>query len=475
MRPRIRGPIGARLRVSAAVVGITALLSTGCTVGPNYKRPNVAAPPTYRGEGTTATSAGPSFGTEKWEAVFPDTTLQNLIRTALKQNYDIRIAATRVLQAQEQVTVARSNQFPTVSAGPGFITERSPAIGPIPSYTVYLDNLEGSISWDIDFWGKYRRATEAARATLLSTEWARRQVVATVVANVASDYFTLRELDLDLDISKRTLASDEESLKITETLEQGGGTSMVDVLQAQQLVETAAAAIPNTEREIAQEEDALSTLLGNNPGDIPRGRALIDEPLPVTIPAGLPSSLLERRPDIREAEQNLVAANADIGEARAALFPTISLTGSGGLESTVLSNLFSGGAGLWTLTAGLSQPIFNAGRLRAQVRLSEAQEQQYLLMYRQAIQQAFQSVADALVAYDKYRQYREHEQRLAAAAQDAAHLSEIRYRGGVTSYLEVLTDETNYYSAELALAQARLNERLSLVQVYNTLGGGWEQ
>jgi multidrug efflux system outer membrane protein len=249
---------------------------------------------------------------------------------------------------------------------------------------------------------------------------------------------------------------------------------MVDVDQAQQLVETAAAAIPNTEREIAQEEDALSTLLGNNPGEILRGKALEEEPLPVTIPAGLSSSLLERRPDIREAEQNLVAANADIGQARAALYPAISLTGNGGLESAGLASLFSTGAGVWNLTASLTQPIFNAGRLRAQVRLSEAQEQQYLLTYQQAIQQAFQSVADALVAYTKYREYREHEERLTAAAQDAAHLSEIRYRGGVTSYLEVLTDEANYFSAELTLAQARLNERLALVQVYNTLGGGWQ-
>jgi multidrug efflux system outer membrane protein len=470
MRPRINA--GALAVVSVALV----LILTGCiTVGPNYKRPNVAPPPTYRGQEAPAKSTGSSFGEEKWETVFPDLVLQDLIRTALKQNYDIRVAATRVLQAQQQVTIARSNQFPTVTGGPGVSGQRSPKIGPIPSYTVYLANLEGSTSWNIDFWGKYRRATEAARATLLSTQWARRQVAATVVANVASDYFTLRALDLDLDISKRTLASDQESLKITQTLEQGGGTSMVDVLQAQQLVETAAAAIPNTERAIAQEENAMSTLLGNNPGDIPRGRALTGEPLPVTIPPGLPSSLLERRPDIREAEQTLVAANANIGQARAALYPNISLTGSGGVESAGLTSLFSADAGVWSFTASLAQPIFNAGRLRAQVRLSEAQEQEYLLTYQQTIQQAFQSVADALVAYNKFRQYREHEERLVAAAQDAAHLSEIRYRGGVTSYLEVLTDETNYFSAELNLAQARLDEQLSLVQVYNTLGGGWQQ
>jgi multidrug efflux system outer membrane protein len=461
--------------LAGAAVMSVALLMTGCiTVGPNYKRPNVAAPPTYRGQEGASGAAGSSFGEEKWEAVFPDQVLQNLIRTALKQNYDIRIAATRVLQAQQQVTVARSNQFPTVNGNAGFVTERSPAIGPIPAYSIYLETLEGTISWDLDFWGKYRRATEAARATLLSTEWARRQVMATVVANVASDYFTLRALDLQLEISKRTLASDQESLRITQTLEQGGGTSMVDVLQAQQLVETAGAAIPNTERAIAQEEDALSTLLGTNPGEIPRGQALTEEALPLAIPAGLPSSLLERRPDVQEAEQNLVAANANIGEARAALYPDISLTGSGGLESAGLANLFTGSAGVWNFAPSLVQPIFNAGRLRAQVRLSEAQEQQYLLSYQQTIQQAFQSVADALVAYTKYREYREHQERLTAAAQSAAQLSEVRYRGGVTSYLEVLTDETNYFSAELGLAQARLNERLSLVQVYNTLGGGWQ-
>ncbi|MBV9500154.1 MAG: efflux transporter outer membrane subunit, partial [Acidobacteriaceae bacterium] len=257
--------------------------------------------------------------------------------------------------------------------------------------------------------------------------------------------------------------------------EQGGATSLVDVRQAQQLVEEAAEAIPQTEQAIAQEENQISVLLGENPTEIPRGRAITEEPLPTTIPAGLPSQLLERRPDIRESEEALMAANARIGVARAQLFPQISLTGNGGLESIGLSNLFTLATRAWTWSATATQPIFNAGSLRANVRLAEAQQQQALLTYEQTIQTAFRDVADSLSAYQKLRQYREHQEELTTAAQDAAHLSDIRYQGGATSYLEVLTNQTNYFSAELNLARARLNERLALVQIYNALGGGWQQ
>jgi multidrug efflux system outer membrane protein len=255
----------------------------------------------------------------------------------------------------------------------------------------------------------------------------------------------------------------------------GGATSLVDLRQAQQLVETAAAAIPDIERQIAQQENQIKLLLGENPGDIARGRPLTAQPLPPTIPAGLPSSLLERRPDVREAEANLIAANAQIGVAKAQLYPDISLTGSGGVETPALTQLFTGDAGLFSLAGGLAQPIFNAGRLRANVRVSEQQEQQSLFTYKQTLQQAFSSVSDALIAYTKFRQFREHEELLAQAAKDASDLAHTRYNGGVTSYLEVLTNETNYFSAELSLAQAQLDERLALVQVYNALGGGWQQ
>jgi multidrug efflux system outer membrane protein len=455
-----------------------AVLLTSCTVGPNYKRPAVNVPPSYRGttpDQRTAT-ATTSLGDEKWSAVFQDEELQKLIRTALQNNFDLRIAATRILQAQSQLVSTRANQFPTVNAGAGVSGARQPSIGGVlPAYSYVAEQLNLSAAWNVDFWGRYRRATEAARAILLADEWNRRAVASTLVENVATAYFELRELDLELDIARRTLASRQQSLGLTRTLEQGGATSLVDVRQAEQLVETAAEEIPATERLIAQQEDQISILVGENPTDIPRGRTITDQPLPAEIPAGLPSRLLERRPDIRQAEQTLIAANAEIGVARAQLFPQLSLTGAGGLETFGLQNLFAGPARYWSYTAAFTQPIFNSGSLRANVRLTEAQQQQALLTYQQTIQQAFREVSDSLVAYRKFREFREHQEALTKAAQDAAALSETRYSGGVTSYLEVLTNETNYFSAQLNLARARLNERLSLVQIYNALGGGWEQ
>lgn len=460
----------------AAACALSFFLAS-CTVGPNYQRPRVDVPATYRNPSqpqTPQTTPG-SFGDEKWWNVFQDQELQKLIHTAIQQNYNLQIAASRVIQARNQITITRSNQFPNVSGRVGYLSQRNPSFPPLPAYEINATQLEGTASWDIDFWGRYRRATEAARANLLSSEWAQRAVISSLVANVATAYFQLRELDLQLEIAKRTLASRQESVKLTETLVNGGATSLVDLRQAQQLVETAAATIPDIERQIQQQENLIKTLLGENPGEIVRGRRLTDEPLPPTLPAGLPSSLLERRPDIREAEQNLIAANAQIGVARAQLYPDISLTGAGGSETPALTRLFTTGAGVWSLSGAVTQPIFTAGRLRANVRLSEAQQQEALASYKQTVQEAFSNVSDALISYSKYRQFREHEQALAAAAKDASDLANTRYNGGVTSYLEVLTNETNYFSAELSLAQAQLNERLSLVQVYNALGGGWQQ
>jgi len=461
-------------------IGLAAslILLASCTVGPNYKRPVVNVPAVYRGEAASepGNQAANSLGDEKWWTVFQDPELQNLIRMALKQNYDLRIAATRILQAQAQVVIARAGQFPNASVGPSVSGVRSPGIpGVFKSYSYLADELTLSGSWNIDFWGRYRRATEAARASLRASEWGRRAVVGTLVENLAAAYFQLREIDLELSIAKRTLGSRQQSLKLATTLEQGGATSMVDVRQSQQLVEEAAETIPDTERLAQQTENQISILLGENPTAIPRGRPITEQPLPQTIPAGLPSRLLERRPDIRQAEQQLIAANAEIGVARAQLFPQISLTGSGGVESIGLGNLLTWAARYWNWSGTATQPIFNAGSLRANVRLAKAQQQQLLLTYQQTIQTAFREVSDSLIAYQKYREFRQHQQALTAAAQDAAHLSEIRYQGGVASYLEVLTNETTYFTAELNLARAELNERLSLVQVYNALGGGWEQ
>jgi len=332
-----------------------------------------------------------------------------------------------------------------------------------------------ALAWDLDFWGKYRRATEAARANLLATEWARQAVVSTLVSDVATAYFQLRALDLQLEISRRTLASRQDSLQLTQVLANGGATSMLDVRQAEQLVFTAAETIPDLERRIEQQENFLSALLGSNPGPIARGTKLTEQPHAPDVPAGLPSSLLERRPDIREAEAQLIAANAQIGVAKAAYFPDISLTATGGYQSSALTSLFTGPAGMWNFGGSLVQPLFAGGKIRSGVKYSEARQQEALLTYRQTIQQAFRGVSDALVEYRKDREFRQQQQQLALSAQDAARLSDVRYRGGAASYLEVLTNETNYFAAEQGLAQAQLNELLGLVRIFRSLGGGWQQ
>jgi multidrug efflux system outer membrane protein len=452
-------------------------LWSGCTVGPSYKRPAMEVPASYRGETMEAPPAA-SLGEVQWWEVFRDEELQGLIRRALHVNYDVRIAATRILQSRAQVTITRAAQFPTVSAGATVGRQRQPAqeFGglTVPQFEFNTFQLDALLSWELDFWGKFRRATEAARASLLGSEWAQRAVLISVVSTVANAYFQLRELDLELEIARRTLASREESLRLTRIQEEGGVVSLLDVRQAEQLVFTAAETITDAERRIEQQENVLSILLGQNPGPIPRGLALTDQPQPPTIPAGLPSALLERRPDIRQSEQALIAANAQIGVAKAAYFPTISLTGSGGVQSFALASLFTGPAGFWSLAGSLVQPIFSAGRIRANVRLTEAQAEELVNTYRRTVQQGFQDVSNALVGHRKAREFRERQALLAASTQDAARLSDLRYRGGATSYLEVLTSQTNFFSAELGLAQARLNELLALVQLYSALGGGWQ-
>jgi multidrug efflux system outer membrane protein len=466
---------------------------TGCAVGPNYKRPTVNVPVTYRESSADALAsadtkspqseakpakiepASLSLGDEKWWDVFQDPELQRLIRTALKNNYDVRIAATRVLQAQAQLGITRADQLPSVGTGGAITSQQNPQIGPIPAYEITQGQLTASAAYNLDFWGKYRRATEAARANLLANEWAQKEVTATLVADLAIAYFQLRELDLELEISKQTFNSRNESLQLTQTLEQHGINSLLDVRQSEQLVYTAATEIPDFERQIAQQENAISILLGNNPDDVPRGQKLTEQPHAPEVPSGLPSSLLERRPDVRQAEQNLIAANAQIGVARAAYFPQISLTGIAGYESPALTNLFTGPAGIWNLAASVSQPIFEGGRLKSNVRLARAQHEQILLTYEQTIQGAFRDVSNGLIAYRKNREFRIQQEHLLGSAQDAARLSEVRFKAGTTDYLEVLTNETNSFSAALGLAQAQANELIALVQLYQALGGGWQQ
>jgi multidrug efflux system outer membrane protein len=450
------------------------LLLAGCTLHPKYQRPETDLPGTYRGESVQEAQAG-SLGEAKWWEIFQDQNLQDLIRTALQQNYDVRIAASRIVQAQALLGITRADQFPAVSGGASASVLRAPQNKVQPAYQLNAEQLALSFNWELDFWGKFRSATEAARAQLLATEWGRRSVLSTLVANVAAGYFQLRELDLELEISQHTLASRKESLQLVSIKAQRGATSMLDVRQAEQLVYTVSSEIPDLARRIQQQENYLSVLLGRYPGPIPRGQALTEQAHPPQVPSGVPSALLQRRPDVVQAEQQLIAQNAQIGVARAAYFPQIVLTGSGGTQSAALGGLFTGPSGIWNFAAGLTQPIFTAGRIKSNVKLAEAQQQQAVLVYQQTIQESFREVADALIAYQKTREVREQLQLLAASAADGSRLSALRYQGGVTSYLEVLTSETNYFSAELSLAQARSNELQAMVQIYRALGGGWQE
>ena len=457
-------------------IAIALLMLTGCAVGPNYKRPPVTVPGTYRGlAADSEPQATASLGDEKWWTVYQDEQLQALIREALAQNYDMRIAATRVLQAQAVLGITRADQFPTITGGASASSLSLPRTKTLPGFESSSNQVNLSLFWELDFWGKFRRATEAARANLLSTEWGQKAVVSSLVSNVASAYFQLLELDAEMEISRRTLASRRDSLRLTEIRAKGGATSLLDVRQSEQLVYTAAASIPDRERRIEQQENLISILLGRNPGPVTRGKPLVENPLLPVVPAGLPSSLLARRPDIQSVEQQLVSANARIGVAKAAYFPEITLTATGGYQSSALTNLFSGPAGFWSFGGQLLQPIFTGGRIRSNVRLTEAQEQEAVLVYQQSIQQAFREVSDSLVAYRKDQEFRAQQQLVTTAAQDATRLSGVRYQGGVTSYLEVLDSDTRYFDAQLSLAQAQLNERLDLVQLYNALGGGWQQ
>jgi len=450
------------------------LILNGCTLGPKYKRPAVQVPDTFRGP-QSASSTNEPLGDEKWWTVFQDSQLQALIREALAQNYDVRIAATRVVQAQAALGITRADQYPTITAGVSATNERFAQTRITPAFETSPIQVNLALAWELDFWGKFRRATEAARAELLATEWGQKAVISSLVSNVATAYFQLLELDSEMQISRGALDSRKESLRLVEIRAKGGTTSLMDVRQSEQLVYTAAAAIPDLERRIEQQENLISILVGRNPGPITRGQSLLDIAVPPEVPVGLPSSLLSRRPDIQSAEQTLIAANARIGIAKAAYFPQITLTGLGGYQSTALTNLFTGPAGLWSFGGQLTQPIFTAGKIRSGVRLTEAQKEEAVLIYQKSIQQSFREVSDSLIAYRKNREFREQEALLTHAAGDATRLSVDRYRGGVTSYLEVLDSDSRYFDAQLGLSQAQLNERLALVQLYNALGGGWQQ
>lgn len=462
------------MKKRALAIMLCGLLSA-CAVGPEYRRPATDIPEMFRGmaEPETAAPDNVSLADRKWWEIFPDETLRELIRIALRENDDVRIAAARVAQAREQLGLARADELPSISGAASAERRRSPRQVLLPAFETGVYEMKLSASWELDFWGKYRRATESARADLLSDEWARQAVLSSLVSDVAGAWFRLRELDLELAIAKRTLASRRESLRLVRLQEEQGMVSMLDVRQAEQLVFTAGETVPDLERRIGQQENQIRTLIGKNPGDVPRGAAA-DQPPPPEIPAGIPSSLLERRPDIRRAEEALIAMNARIGVAKAAWFPRIALTADGGYQSTSLSALFSGPAQMWNIGGGLTQPIFEGGRIRSNVRRTEARREEASAAYRQTVRQAFRDVSDALIARRKFREFREQQEQLTRSAEEATRLSNLRYKGGAAGYLEVLDGETRQFSAELTLAQARLNEQLAFVQLYKALGGGWQ-
>jgi multidrug efflux system outer membrane protein len=448
---------------------------SGCAVGPKYQRPAVTPPAAFRGAVPSPEPA--SLADAKWFEVFQDEQLQQLIRTALQENYDVREAAARVEAARAAVGIRRADQFPNVAASADLTTLRTSSTGTIPfeqerSFGSVALNL---LSFEVDLWGRLRRASEAARAELLASEENRRAVMTTLVSDVATGYFNLLDLDMELEIARRTLATREESLELIRKREQRGLATRLEVRQAEQLVLVAAQAIPRLEQQIEQTENQLSLLLGRNPGPITRGRALRDQEQPPAVPAGLPSALLERRPDIRAAEQNLVAANAIIGVARAAYFPRISLTGFLGFQSDDLSDLFTGPARTWQFTPQLAQPIFTAGRIRSNVKLAEAQRNVALIQYERTIQTAFREVSDSLVQYEKVREVHGKQEELVETLRDRSRLSYMRYRGGVDTLLNALDADRDLFDAELRLAQVRRDELLTVVQLYRALGGGWQQ
>jgi multidrug efflux system outer membrane protein len=436
-------------------------LVVGCRVGPNYHRPVVQPPTAYRdlSENPQVQTQAASYADLPWWQVFQDPQLQELIRTTLKQNYDLQLATERIDAARAQVAISRSRLFPQVQGNGDFSGGKEHNFQTTSNFLT----LTADAAFQLDFFGKLRRATEASRAQLLATEDARQTVMLTLVSDVASDYFALLQLDLQLQITRETVTTQEDSVKLTKLRVEHGVATKLDVLQAQQVLDSANAQIPDLERRIAQEENAISILLGNYPQAVPRGRPLVEQP---------------RRPDIREAEQNLVAANAEIGVAKAQFFPQISLTGSGGGSfgrSSAFSGLMSSQLGIWSYGAQVSQPIFTGGALRGNLRLAESQHRQALISYRQTIQQAFGDVSDALIGYQKFHQVRVRQEDTVKDLQESVRLSNMRYNGGTTTYLEVLDGQRSLFSAELTLAEARGTEYQSLVQLYRALGGGWQR
>lgn len=468
-------------QLSLALRGLLAsgllLAAAGCNVGPKYTRPQVPAPPSFRGADNAEVTSDPksSLGDQQWSTVFRQPELQQLITAALANNYDLRIAAERILEQEAQVRITRSQQFPQINVGgTGVGAEFPDSLGSNISSPLTLGSYNLSAAWTPDFWGIYRKQTQAAREQLLAQTWAQRAVRMTLVQQVATTYFQIRTLDAQLAVAKQTLTTRQQSVDLTRTLERGGATPLSDVRQAEQLLYTATNQIPLLEQQIQQDENALRLLVGQTPGSVTHADPSALAPPPENLPTGLPSQLLERRPDIQQVEAQLRAANAQVGVARAQFFPQLTISASGGLGGNTFASLFNTSGQTVYGYGTLAQPIFQGGRLRGQLELSERQKQELVLNYQKTITTAFRDVSNALIAVNKQRAARQEQEKLVAAAQDATRLARIRYRGGATSYLEVLTTDTNLFSAQLNLASSQQNEALTLVQLYSALGGGWQ-
>jgi multidrug efflux system outer membrane protein len=453
-----------------------ALLLAACTVGPNYKRPSVPVPDQYRGAPAPSQA---SLADTRWPDLFPDDTLKQLISTALAHNFDLALASERVEEARARYRIAGANQYPFVYAGAQYTGTQSSTIGAqpaspgFPSPVTYAQ-AGATLSWELDLWGRIRRLKESARAEYLATEEARRGVTVSLIGDVAGNYFTLRERDLELQIARSTRDIADRNLQLIRLRHDHGAATGLDVHQAEQFLYLATVRIASVEGDIGPVENALNLLLGNLPGDIARGMPIESFVLPPQLPPGLPSALIDRRPDIRGAEQKLISANAQIGVAKAYYFPQISLTGVLGGQSRALTQLLTGPASYWTLSPDALLPIFTAGQVRVAVRLSEAQKREMLIGYQKTIYTAFREVSDALIRYDRTGEQRSQQDHLVQALTETARLSTLRYQGGTDSYLQVLSAERDLFQGQLTQAQLRLQELLAFVDLYRALGGGWQ-
>jgi multidrug efflux system outer membrane protein len=456
-----------------ALIALVLLLSA-CTLGPDYKRPEVNAPPDYRS--TMAPSTDPSLGEFGWWQVYPDETLQALIREGLVNNYDVRIAAARILDARSQVTIARSFQFPEVNGNASAPYQRIKGeLAPLQIKETLTPSGGLDFGYEFDFWGRFRRGTEAARADFLATEYGRRFVLTTLVSDLASAYFSLRALDEELVIARRTLDSRVQSLKLVKLREEGGVAGLIDVRQSEILVAAAAQTVPDLERQVEQTENAISILVGRSPAPVPRGRELRAQVAATSLPAGVPSSLLERRPDIQQAEHVLAGATARIGVAKSDYFPRVFLSGAVGVGGVMINGQMFGPQGLFSVLPSMTVPIFNTGRVGAGVDAARARADEAMLQYQQTIINAFRDVSDSLVEYRKQQEFRTQQEALVVAAIDTTRLANLRYTNGVSPYLEVLDSERQQFDAELGLVRVQLSELLAVVRLYKALGGGWQE